>query len=268
MGEACIPRKSVTPTLAFAPWIFSGRSCNWLMPTACWPVIDLLSSRTGTSPFLSCDTGGEQFETALKRQSLSATWKSPEYLVPACSLPQTSERMSVLGSLVFCLLYLVDQHYLCLVARRQVQLEVSCCFVLALCNSLQVYWCAFGNWVSSPLHKLYLPWVPSPEIPKCTMSPCSSARSGDVGSVSEQKLWKLIEKGLGNFSWYWSDPLVTGPVKHPATSEVNQCPTRSGSSSCLKETLGFQAMFSIPVLPSFFLPPSLVVALPSSIPFS
>lgn len=41
-----------------------------------------------------------------------------------------------------------------------------------------------------------------PEIPKRTVSPCSSARTGDVGSVSEQKLWKLIEKGLGNFSWY------------------------------------------------------------------
>lgn len=130
--------------------------------------------------------------------------------------------MSVLGLLVFCLSYLVDQHYLCLVAGRQVQLEVSCCFGLALGNSLQVYWCAFGNWVSSPLHKRYLPWVPSPVIPKHTVSPCSPARTGDVGSVSEQKLLKLIEKGPGNFSWYWTDPLMTGPVKHPAASEVAQ----------------------------------------------
>lgn len=166
--------------------------------------------------------------------------------------------MSVLGSLVFCLLYLVDQHYLCLVARRQVQLEVSCCFGLALRNSLQVYWCAFGNWVSSPLHKLYLPWVPSPEISKCTVSVsmffctywgCWVSFWAEVVQVDRKRPWE--------FQLVLNWPLVTGPVKHPATSEVNQCPTSSGSSSCLKETLGFQAMFTIPVLPSFFLPPSL-----------
>lgn len=37
--------------------------------------------------------------------------KSPRYLVPACFVPQVSQRMSVLGSLVSSLLYFVDQPY-------------------------------------------------------------------------------------------------------------------------------------------------------------
>lgn len=77
--------------------------------------------------------------------------KSPEYLVPACFVPQISQRMSVLGSLVSCLLCFVDQPYFCLVSGSQVQLELCCCFSLALHSSFQVYWCAFSELIVFPI---------------------------------------------------------------------------------------------------------------------
>lgn len=147
--------------------------------------------------------------------------------------------MSVLGLLVFCLSYLVDQHYLCLVAGRQVQLEVSCCFGLALGNSLQVYWCAFGNWMSSPLHKRYwrkaLSTFPSDSYTysvsmfSCTYWRCWVSFWAEVVEVDRKRPWE--------FQLVLNWPPNDWPSE--TSSSIWSCPTGSGGSSCLKETLSF-----------------------------
>lgn len=110
--------------------------------TACCLVIDLLSDRTIPFPVLWC--WREPHETARKRGLFLLSGKSPKYLVPAHFVPQTSWRISVLWSLVSCLPYFVDQHYLCLVSSRQVQVELRCCSSgLVLCCPFHVYWCTF-----------------------------------------------------------------------------------------------------------------------------
>lgn len=150
------------------------------MPTACCLVIDLLRGRTGRSPFLSCDTEGSHVKLPRKEDYFLPPGKSPQYLVPAHFAPQNSQRMSVLGSLVSCLLYFVDQPYFCLVSGRQVQLELCCCFGLALHSSFQVYWCAFWELTVFPIPKIVFSMSTFRFLN--VVSPCSAC-NGDAGAV-------------------------------------------------------------------------------------
>lgn len=71
--------------------------------------------------------------------------------------------------------------------------------------------------------------------------------------MSDQELLKSIEKGPGNFSWYWVNPLVTSPMKPLITPELINAKLGGAVVAALKETFSFQVVFAIPVLPLFLL---------------
>lgn len=147
--------------------------------------LSLTFSETGQDAPLSCPVilpGKEDY--------LLLSGKSPEYLVPAHFVPQTSRRTSVLWLLVSCLLYFVDQPYLCLADRYSLSsaaVLVWPCILLFRFTAL-----LFGNWLSSPSPKQYFPWVPSLPICKCTESPCSAC-TGDAGAVITSVWPRVVE---------------------------------------------------------------------------
>lgn len=90
-------------------------------------------------------------ELLKKRTIFYCSEKKPDILCPVRFLPQVSQRMSVLGSLVSNLLYFVVQPYFCLVSGRQVQLHSH--FGLAL-HSFHVFWCALWELIVLPMAKM------------------------------------------------------------------------------------------------------------------
>lgn len=89
--------------------IAAKKSCSWSLPTA----LLLTSSKTWEDSPLSCSVilVGALWSCLNKRIIFLLSGKSPRHLVPACFIPQISQRMSVLASLVSCLLYFVDESY-------------------------------------------------------------------------------------------------------------------------------------------------------------
>lgn len=52
--------------------------------------------------------------------------------------------------------------------------------------------------------------------------------------MSDQEALESVEKGPGNFGWYWVNPPMTGPAKPLITSEITRCQTGRSSSSCVE----------------------------------
>lgn len=127
------------------------KSCSQPLPTASCLVTDLLRDRTRCSPFLTCDMDGSHVKLLKKEDYFLLFGKSPRHLVPACFVPQVSQRMSVSGLLISSLLYFVDQPHFCWVSGRQVQLY--CHFGPAL-HSFQVFWCALWELIVLPMPKM------------------------------------------------------------------------------------------------------------------